>query len=177
MKTIEQLRQSKLKIHNTRSLIFYLSGKISGFEMWQYEQNFKASHFKVFMSHYFEGGDMIINPCNLMPFLGIKTWLCYMITDIANLLKSDAVVFQDNWTESKGAKVEMWFALLTNKYIILQWLNIGKYQVSAIMVKALYWWEQMTSANVSIAFLLMATDALLNCAEMGILWMGSNDKM
>ena len=120
MKTIEQLRQSKLKIHNTQSLTFYLSGKISGFTEEQYEQNFRVSWRNLIFSHYLENGDKIINPCVLMPFLGIKTWFFHMITDVFNLLKSDAVVFQSNWTDSKGAKVEMWFALLTNKYIILQ---------------------------------------------------------
>jgi len=120
MKTIEQLRQQKLKNHNTRNLTFYLSGKISGLPICEYDYNFFASQKKLIFSHYFEGDDKIINPINLMPFMGIKTWFFHMITDMANLLKSDAVVFQPNWTDSKGAKVEMWVSLLTNKYIILQ---------------------------------------------------------
>jgi len=120
MKTIEEIRTRKLKNHNTRNLTFYLSGKISGLNWWEYDDNFFESQQELILSHYFDNDDKIINPIKLMPFLGIKVWLFHIITDIANLLKSDAVVFQDNWIESKGAKIEMWFALLTNKYIILQ---------------------------------------------------------
>lgn len=120
MKTIEQIRKTKLKNYGHQNITFYMSGKISGLAEYQYTQNFHSSGYYLVISHFFCGADKIISPLHLMPFLGIKSWLFYMITDIANLIKSDAVVFQSNWTESKGAKVEMWFALLFNKFIILQ---------------------------------------------------------
>jgi hypothetical protein len=101
-------------------LRFYLSGKITGLTHDEYTSNFDKSRITLIMTHYLYIGDEVINPLYLVPFLGLKTWLCYMITDIYNLLKCDAVVFQSNWTESKGAKVEMWFAILFNKLIILQ---------------------------------------------------------
>lgn len=121
--TTDKLNAIRAKIeHRTgrKNLRFYLSGKISGVKVEHYTINFNSSRFALIMSHYFCQDDKVINPLNLVPFLGIKTWLCYMITDIYNLLKCDAVVYQPNWVESKGAKVEMWFALLTNKIIILQ---------------------------------------------------------
>lgn len=117
---IAEKRMRNLKMKNSLRLTFYLSGKISGLHKTQYENHFYNSACKLNMSHYFVSGDTIINPCDLTPFLGIKTWLFYVITDVFNLLKSDAVVFQSNWVDSKGAKIEMWFALLFNKMIILQ---------------------------------------------------------
>jgi hypothetical protein len=118
--TINKIRQKIEHRTGRNHLRFYLSGKITGLTYDEYTLNFAKSRMALIMTHYLYNSDEVINPLHLVPFFGLKTWLCYMITDIYNLLKCDAVVFQSNWTESKGAKVEMWFAILTNKLIILQ---------------------------------------------------------
>ena len=116
----EKVRIKKVIRYGTSSLTFYLSGKITGLPENEARCNFDDSHIKLFLSHHYCHGDKIIDPMKLIPFLGIKAWVFYMITDIAALIKSDAVVFQPNWINSKGAKIEMWFAIFFGKVIILQ---------------------------------------------------------
>ena len=98
----------------------YISGKISGLEKTEYEMNFEKAEFDIFYK-YFDYSKIIINPLDLKPFLGIKNWWCYMITDLYNLRKCTHIAMQNNWTDSKGAVIEYFFAKFIFKLQVI-WL-------------------------------------------------------
>jgi hypothetical protein len=85
----------------------YISGKISGLEKHEYESNFElAEEFLKKTSEFL----VTINPLRIKPFLGIRVWLCFMIADLWELRKCDAIYLQKNWVNSKGAVIEYFFA-------------------------------------------------------------------
>lgn len=96
----------------------YLSGKISGLEddaiilflraKWELIEKHGSANINV------------INPIDTKPLFGIKQYWFFMITDIIALLKCDAVYFLNNWTDSRGAKIEMRIALMFKKRILMQ---------------------------------------------------------
>lgn len=110
----------------------YISGKMSGLSIEEYNANFKNTEQHVLgkyekvvtvkqvggYSCSFYQPPKVINPLNIKPFLGIKTWHGYMVNDVLQLLKCDAIYMQNNWTESRGAKIEFAIALLTKKKIL-----------------------------------------------------------
>ncbi len=55
------------------------------------------------------------NPIHFKPFLGLKIWLCYMITCLSVLIKSDALYLIPDWKYSVGARVEFWVARFLGK--------------------------------------------------------------
>jgi hypothetical protein len=95
----------------------YISGKISGLSIEEYTANFNNTE-KYLENLYSRFNVKIVNPLNINPFLGIKTWHGYMINDVRALLKCDAIYIMDNWSESRGAKIELAIALLTKKKIL-----------------------------------------------------------
>jgi hypothetical protein len=110
----------------------YISGKISGLSVSEYTANFRNTENHVIEKYIhkvtfknkagwtttFYQKPKVINPLNIKPFLGIKNWYCYMITDIYHLLKCDAIYVMNNAGQSRGAMVELAIALLTNKKIL-----------------------------------------------------------
>lgn len=70
-------------------------------------------------------GADVVNPFDLRPFLGIKTWVCYMITDLVALRRCTHTAFMDNWTDSRGAVIEYYFAkfIYKQKIIFLDYGN------------------------------------------------------
>jgi hypothetical protein len=112
----------------------YISGKISGLSESEYTANFRNTEkhvkekYKRKVTFKISGGGghmatfyqkpKVVNPLNIKPFLGIKNWHCYMIPDIYNLLKCDAIYMMDNWSQSRGARIELAIALLTKKKIL-----------------------------------------------------------
>ena len=94
----------------------YISGKISGLTEREYRQNFDDAQFVLFRMNC---GFIFVNPCNIKPLLGIKSYWCYMEADIWALLFCSHVAFQKNWIDSKGARIEMLVAILFNKKIIM----------------------------------------------------------
>lgn len=85
----------------------YISGKISGLPIEEARMNFMIAKADVKLAN--RGAD-VVNPFDLRPFLGIKTWLCYMITDLWHLRKCTHIAMQKNWIESKGCHWEHYFA-------------------------------------------------------------------
>lgn len=51
-------------------------------------------------------GHTPVNPCKILPYDPEHTWRDYMAEDIKALLYCDAIFMLDNWTNSKGAKIE-----------------------------------------------------------------------
>jgi hypothetical protein len=110
----------------------YISGKITGLLIEEYNANFENTEQHVLGKYkkvvtFKQGGGYlcsflqppkVINPLNIKPFLGIKTWHGYMINDVRALLKCDSIYMMDNWNESRGARIEFAIALLTKKKIL-----------------------------------------------------------
>ena len=107
----------------------YLSGKISGLSKKNYTENFNIAERYVFSEDQFELiHDLveIINPLDLKPFLGIKKYWCYMITDIYHLSKCTHIAVQKNWIDSKGAFIEVFFAKFIFKIEVIYLRNHEK---------------------------------------------------
>lgn len=97
----------------------YISGKISGLEKEEYDENFRIAR-RAFWSIFPEFGiSQIILPTQIKPLFGIKSYWFYMASDIYQELKCTHVVFQKNWIDSRGARIEMIVAILFNKKIIM----------------------------------------------------------
>lgn len=78
----------------------YISGKITGME---------AEAFKLFKeaeTMLIEAGYNVINPMGLEHDHD-KTWESYMLECLEAMDECDTIYLLDNWTHSKGAKVEL----------------------------------------------------------------------
>jgi hypothetical protein len=93
----------------------YLSGKISGLEPKRYKRNFAYAKMDVLFSNK---DAIVYSPLEIKPLFGIKKYWFYMIADLYTLLfKCDTIYLLPNWKDSRGAKIELFFALLFNKKI------------------------------------------------------------
>jgi len=90
----------------------YISGKISGLEEKDYTRKFLNSNYCLKKLGY-----NVVNPLQIKPFLGLKTWHCYMIADLWELLNCDAIYMQKDWHNSRGAKIE---------HKVAKWLRIKR---------------------------------------------------
>lgn len=54
--------------------------------------------------------DVVINPTKISPLDPSKLWIDYMRTDIAELIKCDAIYMMFGWKYSKGARLEKYIA-------------------------------------------------------------------
>jgi hypothetical protein len=92
----------------------YISGKISGLDIYTVNQNFFMASF--YVAKY---KAKIINPLEIRPLFGIKKWLFYMIADIWQLRKCTHIAMQKNWIDSKGAVIEYFLAKFIFKLEII----------------------------------------------------------
>jgi len=102
----------------------YISGKISGLSEEEYTDNFEKVKLNLWETDFcfsIRRYSHIISPLDIKPFLGIKSWLFYMIADIWQLRKCNHIAMQKNWTDSKGAVIEYFFAKWIFKQQII-WL-------------------------------------------------------
>ncbi len=95
----------------------YLSGKISGLPEDQVKGNFTYAALEVM---FMQPGEVdVISPLNIIPLFGRKTWLCHMLSDVwVMVFKCQAIHLQSNWIYSRGAKIEVFIALMLGKEII-----------------------------------------------------------
>ena len=96
----------------------YLAGKISGLYIEKTRQNFMLAEREIFTLH---SPDEVVNPFNIRPFLGIRSWVCYMITDIREQSTCTHSAFRWDWKDSRGAVIEYFFARFIFKQEII-WL-------------------------------------------------------
>ena len=95
----------------------YLSGKISGLPEDQVKGNFTYAALEVMFMQPDEVD--VISPLDITPLFGRKTWLCHMIADVwVMVFKCQAIHLQPNWIYSRGAKIEVFIALMLGKEII-----------------------------------------------------------
>jgi hypothetical protein len=78
---------------------YYISGKITGNEKDAF------AHFERAEKFLQERGHDTVNPMKL-PHNHGKVWSDYMLEDIVALMECDGILMLNNWTESKGAKIE-----------------------------------------------------------------------
>lgn len=98
----------------------YISGKISGLGIEEYTAIFDDAETELQYYGGFSIGN-IVNPVKLKPFLGIKCWLCYMINCNRAQRKCTHTAMISNWTDSRGAVIEYFFAKFIFKQDII-WL-------------------------------------------------------
>jgi len=94
----------------------YVSGKITGIKEEWARQNFKFACKDVKKYH---GATIVVNPFDINPFLGIKCWTCYMISDIMEQRTCTASAFMQNWKDSRGAVIEYFLAKFVFKQEII----------------------------------------------------------
>ena len=95
----------------------YISGKITGLDIEKARDNFFISEMNVRMM-----GFTLINPMNkkyLFNRMKKIPWILYIICDMFLLLKCTAIYLQDNWKDSKGARIEFKVASFLG-YIIIK---------------------------------------------------------
>lgn len=87
----------------------YISGKISGLDNFEQEfEKYIKSDIIWYAATY--QNFVIVNPVKIKPFLNIKKWLFYMISDLYHLSKCTHIAMIPNWRESRGACIEHYFA-------------------------------------------------------------------
>lgn len=79
----------------------YISGKISGLDM-----KVAENYFETVEKQLQTAGHIPVNPMKVVEYHPDHTWHHYMAKDIEALLYCDAILMLDNWTDSKGAKIE-----------------------------------------------------------------------
>lgn len=79
----------------------YISGQITGLDIKVAEDYFNTVEKQIAAA-----GHIPVNPMTLVPYHPDHTWHHYMAEDIKALLYCDAILMLDNWTNSKGAKIE-----------------------------------------------------------------------
>lgn len=102
----EDATNSKIDLNfsNYKPLKIYLSGKISGlviedaFDKFEWYENYLSQKFTV------------INPMKLKPAFGLHYWPFYMLRDLWELHRCDAIFLLPDWQDSKCAKIEKRFA-------------------------------------------------------------------
>jgi hypothetical protein len=100
----------------------YLSGKITDKDPIKQQVNialFYEAADKLWMRTTGLHPDSIFNPCDITPLFGIKKYWFHIIADLYVLIfKCNSIYLMDNWKESRGAKIELFIALLLNKKIL-----------------------------------------------------------
>ena len=102
--------------YDTQNKRVYVSGKIAGLDRDDAGCNFDSA-CKVLQQVFKH--DQIVNPFDIPPFLGIKRWLFYMINDIRKQRKCTHSAFQSNWTDSRGAVIEYYFAKFVFRHKVI----------------------------------------------------------
>jgi hypothetical protein len=80
----------------------YISGQITGLDIRVAENAFEYMANKLALA-----GFEAVNPMTVLPYDPKYTWHDYMAEDLKVLLYCDGILMLDNWTNSKGAKIEL----------------------------------------------------------------------
>lgn len=93
----------------------YNSGKISGLPYLTAYNNFQDADADI-RRHGYEP----VNPMKERWLRPSAPWWMHMVVDVWHLLWCEAVYFQKNWSDSRGARIEFMIALKLNKDFIYQ---------------------------------------------------------
>lgn len=83
----------------------YISGKITGLEYQEADKLFNEAKLKLQ-----EIGCEVINPLHIPTGVEKPEWDDYMVADIRELFKCDAIFMLKNWKSSRGARIEHYIA-------------------------------------------------------------------
>jgi len=97
----------------------YISGAISGMSIGVAKATFEDAKEYLYWNSIYSIHN-IINPFDVNPFLGLKNWWCYMISDVRELLKCDSIYMLKGWQNSRGACIEHLIAVWRKMEIIYQ---------------------------------------------------------
>lgn len=92
----------------------YIAGKIGDLPKEVYEFNFSVGEINGARMGYES-----ISPLNL-PHNHGKSWKEYMSEDLKALKGCEAIYMLTNWTDSRGARIEHWFAKRYGKKVYYQ---------------------------------------------------------
>ncbi len=90
----------------------YICGKITGLE------NLNVEKFEHYEEIYKKKGYIVINPHKIKENWLEKEWEYYMHNDIKTLIECDIIAVLDDWSDSKGARLEILIAQQLGKTII-----------------------------------------------------------
>ena len=93
----------------------YNSGKITGLPYLTAYNNFLAADKEIESMEYEP-----VNPMVKRWLRPSAPWLLHMAVDIWKLLWCDAVFFQKNWADSRGARIEFQVAMYLGKVMMYQ---------------------------------------------------------
>ena len=114
-----KLEQNISKLENKKTMVkhkrIYISGKITGLSYELAFKNFQDTENMLRVIGY----EDIINPMKLFPDDdGSLSWEEYMLKDIEELFNCTTIYMMDNWSDSRGARVEHKIAFEMGKEII-----------------------------------------------------------
>jgi len=93
----------------------YISGQITGLKL---EESYRLFHEAE--AELIKLGHEPVNPMKLIPYDPLFSWEDYMIKDIEILLKCDGIYMLRNWGVSRGARIEHFIAVESNKQTLYQ---------------------------------------------------------
>lgn len=96
-----QLTMNKLTSELTEKRRIYISGRITGYEFQHAYNLFEKSENKIFESNLHEP----VNPMKLAHGHD-KSWLSFMLEDLAAALTCNAIYMHKDWYWSEGARIE-----------------------------------------------------------------------
>lgn len=92
----------------------YIAGKITGLSEHRYKYLFETAEQGLLLLKY-----EVVNPVKL-PDNHDKSWKAYMKVCLPALRKCDYAFMLNNWEDSRGAKIEHWYAKRYGIKIIYQ---------------------------------------------------------
>jgi len=92
----------------------YVSGPITGLIESVYLANFKKAEILLKEMGYYP-----VNPCEI-DTKDCKSWEDYMVCDIKELFKCQAIYMLKNWRTSKGARIERAIALEMGMFVFYE---------------------------------------------------------
>lgn len=92
----------------------YIAGKIGFLPEHEYIANFKQGKIEAAAAGYTP-----LSPVDL-PHDHDRTWKSYMKEDLRALKECDAIYMLSNWKDSRGARIEHWFAKRYGKILLFQ---------------------------------------------------------
>lgn len=95
-------------------MLIYIAGKIGKQPVHLYKPKFENAEHGLLLLKF-----KVVNPLRL-PHNHERTWKAYMREDLQALKKCDGIFMLYNWKDSRGARIEHWFAKRYNKLIIYQ---------------------------------------------------------
>jgi hypothetical protein len=92
----------------------YIAGKIGGLLEHQYVPKFANAEHAFLLLKF-----QVVNPVTL-PHNHERTWKAYMKEDLHELKKCSHIFMLNNWEDSRGGRLEHWYAKRYNIIVIYQ---------------------------------------------------------